>query len=621
MDRRQTAFWITAAIVWFGWMFFYQVMYPPKKKLPPPNAQVAQKDEVKDAKGNVLPAKQDPPSPAASLPVEKPVTDEKAVAPVNDLTLGTPDVGPKSKYETYARLTNVGAAVTYLQLNRFKNEHRNGPMVLIPEMSSFQLQIKGDPGVGLNNKNWEVVEQNEDKVVFRTTALEGRLEVDKAFSLKPDSPMIELGVTLRNRATAPMKDVVYKMQGASGLPIEGSWYTSYYRHLVAVLLPTNGRSPYLVQQDANTIVNNEMADPPTPQRYSEFPIQFAGIVDQYFGSLMIQKDMALEKRQIAMAEPLLVAKTEKPAASDISVIIDSVPLTIEPGQEVTHTYLLYNGPKDAPILAEYSQYELPLLIHYYDFLNVIPIGSIAKLMVFILGILYTFTHDYGVAIILLTIIVRLAMFPLSYKQAHSMQKMMLLQPKLQEIKDKHGNDKERYNREMMELYSKHKVNPMGGCLPMLIQMPIFIGLYQALSNSFALRQSTFLYGWTWIHDLAAPDQLFPFGFDVPWLGPYFNLLPLIAMTQMIIQMKVMSPPPTTQEAALQQKMMTYMMVFMGFLFYKVPSGLCIYIITTGTWSILERRFLPKKDMPAAKPTVIDTKGVVRDESTWKKKKK
>ena len=183
------------------------------------------------------------------------------------------------------------------------------------------------------------------------------------------------------------------------------------------------------------------------------------------------------------------------------------------------------------------------------------------------------------------------MFPIGRKQALAAQKMQLLQPHLKELQEKYKDDKERLTKETFALYKKHGVNPVAGCLPALIQLPIFVGLWQALNTSFPLRHAPFL----WIRDLAAPDMLFrfPFASEVPFLGHWFNVLPFVVVGLMLVQTKLFAPPATTPEAEMQQKMMKYMMIFMGFMFYKVPSGLGLYFITSSMWAIGERLLLPK----------------------------
>jgi YidC/Oxa1 family membrane protein insertase len=160
----------------------------------------------------------------------------------------------------------------------------------------------------------------------------------------------------------------------------------------------------------------------------------------------------------------------------------------------------------------------------------------------------------------------------------------------------------------MELYRKSGVNPFGTCWFMLLQMPIFMGLYFSLQESITFRLAKFPP--TWIQNLAAPDMLVSWSDKIPWisrpedfgsflyLGPYLNILPIIAVALMIVQQKMMTPPPTDEQQEMQQKMMKYMMIFMGLMFYKVASGLCIYFIASSLWGFAERKLLPKKKSAA-----------------------
>src|SRR5207253_5524668 len=160
------------------------------------------------------------------------------------------------------------------------------------------------------------------------------------------------------------------------------------------------------------------------------------------------------------------------------------------------------------------------------------------------------------------------------------EKMKLLGPEMKVLKEKHKSDFRAFSQAQQELYRRHNVNPfagMAGCLPLLAQMPIFMGLYYALQESIHFRLAPFV----WIRNLAAPDMLFYWGQSMPWinrpedmggffyLGPYFNLLPVIAVALMIVQQKFLMPPATDEAQEMQQKMMKYMSIFFGILFYKV----------------------------------------------------
>ena len=205
---------------------------------------------------------------------------------------------------------------------------------------------------------------------------------------------------------------------------------------------------------------------------------------------------------------------------------------------------------------------------------------------------------------ILTLMVRGVMFPVSRKQAMTSLRMQELAPELKKLKEKLGDDKTAMGAAQMELYRKHGINPLGTCWMLLLQMPIFMGLYYSLQESIHFR----LAGVSsyWMPNLAAPDMLVYWSNNIPfisqpeyygwpfYLGPFLNILPILAVSLMLVQQKWTMPPPTDEQQEQQQKMMKYMMVFMGVMFYKVASGLCIYFIASSVWGFMERRMLPKR---------------------------
>jgi YidC/Oxa1 family membrane protein insertase len=210
------------------------------------------------------------------------------------------------------------------------------------------------------------------------------------------------------------------------------------------------------------------------------------------------------------------------------------------------------------------------------------------------------------------------MFPISRRQALMSQKMQELGPELKKLQEKHKDDNAAKAQATFELYRKHKINPVGaGCLPVLLQMPIFLGLYYALQESVHFRLASFL----WIRNLAAPDMLFYWGeSNLPvlewltntnnlgsmmYLGPYLNLLPIFAAGLMLMQQKLLAPPPTNEEQEMQQKTMQIMMGVMALFFYKVAAGLCLYFIASSLWGVCERKLLPKKKLAAAGAPVAE----------------
>jgi len=329
---------------------------------------------------------------------------------------------------------------------------------------------------------------------------------------------------------------------------------------------------------------------------------------------------------------------------DITVRVSTEPVELKDDAEVVHKYLLYNGPVKVNQLfpppglpskpLEQGGVPMELFERYHDALHLNTLtdyhspgamGAFASkiywtdlvikctnLMHAVLGYIHALIPSYGLCIIVLTVLVRGLMFPLSRKQALMSVRMQQLAPEMKKLQEKYKDDRQALGMAQMELYRKHGVNPFGSCWVLLLQMPIFMGLYFALQESTHFRLAAF---WpTWITNLAAPDMLFKWGEHIPWisrvedygsflyLGPYFNLLPVIAVVLMIVQQKMMTPPPADEQQAMQQKMMTYMMVFFGLMFYKVAAGLCLYFIASSAWGFCERRLLPKKRPDAHEPT-------------------
>lgn len=213
-------------------------------------------------------------------------------------------------------------------------------------------------------------------------------------------------------------------------------------------------------------------------------------------------------------------------------------------------------------------------------------GSVSKILLLGMKKIHGVLPNWGVAIILITIALKLLFWPLTQISARSAKKMQKIQGPMKELAEKYKEDPKRKNEEMMKLYRKHKVNPLGGCLPMLIQIPIFIGFFYMLRTSSELRFAEFL----WIADLSQPEKLFSWGFSIPLLGQYFNLLPLLMGVTMFYQMR-MTPTTASPE---QQAMFKFMPVMMVVMLYNFSSGLCLYWTVQNLMTILQQTITNKR---------------------------
>ena len=191
-----------------------------------------------------------------------------------------------------------------------------------------------------------------------------------------------------------------------------------------------------------------------------------------------------------------------------------------------------------------------------------------------LKFLFSLLHNWGLAIIVLTFIVSILLYPLTWKSFKSMKEIQLIQPKIEKLRLEHKDNTQKFNKEVMQLYRKHKVNPFGGCLPILLQMPIFIALYQVFMRSIELRGAKFL----WINDLSLPDRA-SLPFSLPLIGNRINILPLLMVGFMFLQQKTMAKQAVPGKEEQQRAMAMLMPLLFGFMFYNLPSGLVLYWLT------------------------------------------
>jgi len=255
---------------------------------------------------------------------------------------------------------------------------------------------------------------------------------------------------------------------------------------------------------------------------------------------------------------------------------------IEPGKQATLNHQLFFGPKQIDLLNGVGK-GLGNLIDFGMF------DILAKPCLQFMNIIYGVVPNYGLAIILITIIIKILLWPLGTKSYKSMNEMKRVQPLITGIREKYKDDKKKQNEEIMGLYRTYKINPMGGCLPMVVQIPVFFALYRMLYEAIELRHAPFI---GWINDLSAPDRLFNFGFSIPFMEPPYGIpvLTLIMGATMFLQQK-MSPPMGDPA---QAKLMMLMPIVFTFIFINFSSGLVLYWLVNNVLSISQQYYIQKK---------------------------
>ncbi len=330
---------------------------------------------------------------------------------------------------------------------------------------------------------------------------------------------------------------------------------------------------------------------PEPEIRRSGDIRWAALQDKYFISIIIPE-----------AARGVFARTETERV--VTAGLEFPPSNVEP----RIAFQLYAGPKQFDAMKALGHgLEDTIDFGWFIYGSWDIVRAVAKPLFYVLRFLYEYTNNYGVAIILLTCGIKLLFVPLQYKSYKSMQGMQKIQPKVQALQQKFKDDRDRLNRELIKLYKENKVNPVGGCLPMLLQMPAFISLFNILYMTVDLRQAPFM---LWISDLSVPDP--------------FYVLPILMGASMVLQQKIM---PTTMDPT-QAKMMLLLPVFLTFLFLTFPAGLVLYWLTNNVLTITQQfitdRFILKKPtftQPASDAAPDVTADQKKEEQNASKKKK
>ena len=438
-----------------------------------------------------------------------------------------------------------------------------------------------------------------------------------------DSKTFHFNLTIEIRSESDQaQELAYELDGPAGATTEAWWYTmKIHGRSSAIGYIAGARDVVGGNEDDSfvffggpEIVNGAEDEPQVVNficdPYEEDPeahqLLFAGVDTQYFNISLIPERSEDQPFEVNSLSAFLNGRVELPDNARLEKLVDCTfqmvkTIKLAPGGTYSQTFEVFAGPKEHNLLTAYELGDVETFGWFAWF---------SKPLLWLLHFFYfiTFKFSYGIAIIMLTVLVRCLMIPFSRKAALNAQMMQHLQPQMMEIKEKYAEDMQKQSQAQRELFSKYNYNPLAGCLPMFFQLPIFMGLYRGLSADIALRDKPLIPGMSWCSDLSAPDQLFYWkdwmptmlGDETGWLGPFFNILPIATMILFMAQQRLFMPKAADEQQKMMQSMMSVMMPIMGLMFFKVPSGLCLYIITSSLWGIIERLMLPKPVLDTSK---------------------
>ena len=629
---------ITAIVIATAVFLLWTQVFGPRLMPPPPApTTTTQPEQAKPTAPAptpaATPATSTQPAVATSAPeavgtiTVKPAT----TAPAEAVILGSAE-RPKTKKDSHylmrLELTPRGAGVKGALLTDYSpvgHTDKNYPIInrdgwdqdWPANMATTKVVVNGQT-VDLADKNWRLVDApavaNGQSAVFQVELLQdGRplLDIRKTFTLVRDSFELDVQYQLVSHVGGRTLEVALSGAGILSPDKEG---VRDERELVWAHSPNpNGANPKVERVATSKVVKEGKHD--LPKTADSDGLVWAAQANRFF---------ALVLRPISRPGPAIEFTTTPLGKSDdsrVEVAWTALKLTLTPtttapdaAGEATVAFQNYIGPKDRELFTDtlhYSSLKYDDLINYGS-CSYCLFAPLVTVMFKLLSFLHMIIPNWGLTIIVLVAIVRLILHPLTRKSQVSMSKMSKLQPRMEELKKKDGENKAELNRAMAEFYRKEGFSPMLGCLPMFLQMPIWIALWGVLNAAIDLRNASFL----WIKDLSSPDAIINFSQPIAlpivgWMIYSLNLLTLLLMGAMFIQ-QMLTPMTGTGQQAKQQRMTMYFMApIFGLMFYNMPSGLSLYVMASTAVGAAEqyviRKHIRERDAAEAAGGVVRRK--------------
>jgi len=544
MDKKTLLAFALSFLVLFGWSFFFGPKQDQKShQEKPPVVTSTEKAAPPPEKTTTPPV----PSPALAKEMEG---QETAPIPEKEVRVETPLY--------VAVFSNVGPTIKSFKLKKYRETvDKDSPPIEMVNLRRGMGDFLRFSFAGGAEKNALPLAYESDRSTiqirpgsapqllrFRSLTAD-RLLITQVYRFYPDQYRIDLQVQVENHSQAPIERSFQTILNA--LPPEGK--KSYYSYIGLMALSDGKLKKLKIKKKSK-------------EKLVTGNIGWFAYENGYFMSAVVPETPANARFTGHMLP-----------SGALHGIFQTPPIKVAPSEKVTSSYFLYMGPHELEILKHFGK-------NLDKAVNFGWTDIIARPLLYLLRFCHKYVHNYGIAIILLTIIIKILFWPLTHKSYKSMKEMQKLQPRLAKLREKYKGNKEQMNKEMMALYKTYKVNPMGGCLPMIIQIPVFFALYRILGDSIELRHAPFM---LWINDLSAPDRLFHFAFKIPFMSPPYGIpvLTLLMGASMFIQQK-MTPTPGDPS---QAKFMMFLPIIFTVMFINFPSGLVLYWLVNNILSI------------------------------------
>jgi YidC/Oxa1 family membrane protein insertase len=504
---------------------------------------------------------------AAATPSPSPTPAEPKVP--EQLTAAA---GPAVDYQ----FTNLGGGIARAQLRAHPVE--SGSSVRLNEFGILPIGALSEKPVEGADLPYKVTVQGNNVVCVRDQP--DGLTISKTFVLPTSTKIangygISLDVSFTNHGAKPIQSAGYYLYLGSAAPIhqrDMTMYTAldwYVQGGKSTNIPVTWFDPSRVP-----LVGFELHPAHSLYEADADKIGWAAISNQYFTTVVAPQNGATGNQVWARRFPV---KTYDLDGLGIEGALRMPGFTLAPGQSVAETFQIYAGPKNYGVLSDLGDGQEHIL-------NFGMFSPVSVILLSSMNWLHSWTGSYAIAIIILTLIIRTLLWPVQNKATASMRQMQELQPRMAELKEKYSSDPARMNQEVMKLYKEYHVNPLAGCLPMVVQIPIFFGFYRMLGTAVELRNSKFL----WVHDLSQPDTVFHLA------GYPVNILPICMAISMVIQMSL---TPKSGDKS-QQRMFMFMPLIFVLFCYNFASALALYWTVQNVFSIAQLYVTRTRTAPA-----------------------
>lgn len=550
--------------------------------------------------------------------IEAPKTQATAPVPTIKSTTQVPSAGPITlgsavrndpNYALELVVNPVGAGLDSVVLNKYKQQvDSDAPFTFERPYADPGTAALSTRSITLNGQTHDISKQtwraersgDTATLTLDLAAADGKplVRLTKVFKVLPRSDdtngpqgyEIEFSQSVQNTSDQPQNistTIIGPTFPASELSRGGD------RQLIAGF---KGDTKVILHYDPLEAFTADYAVKDYTANKDGLPLLWIGAGTNYFNAIVRP-----ETPWVAKATGTAVNPNADPHQRQVTIALDTVATgTIAPGTSSAIDADVFFGPRQRSVLQN-AYYSAPGL-QYFHTLEIsgsctyCAFSSITDFLMMLLGFFEWVFKDWGLAIIALVFIVRAALHPITKRSQVNMAKMAKMGPEIERIKKKYGDDKDAMNRAMMEFYKNHGATPILGCLPMFLQMPIWISLYSGLSTTFELRHEPFLYGITWIKDLSKPDHLIEFAQPYNFLFIHIdglNIIPILLMVVFYFQYKLQPKPPAmTDEQKQQQKMMMWMTTLLfPLMLYPMPSGLNIYIFASTLFGVIESKII------------------------------